>query len=65
MSLTRAVGLAWEYRSIDTDEVERVSLPVSDYTTSGGAQVVRAEASLSELLAEALDTDKDDLAGDD
>lgn len=64
MSLTRAVALAWAYRSTDTDEVERVSLPVSDYTTSDGAQVVRAEVSLRELLAAALDKDKSDLARD-
>ena len=62
MSLTQAVGLAWEYRGIDTGEVERVAIPVSDYTTSGGAKVVRPEASLQDLLAEALGKDASELA---
>jgi hypothetical protein len=37
---------------------------VSDYVTSGGAEVVRPEASLRELLAEALDKEPSELAND-
>ena len=65
MSLRQVVGLAWEYRGLDTSDVERITIPVTDYLTSGGAEVVRPEASLKELLAEALDKDTSDLAGDD
>jgi LCP family protein required for cell wall assembly len=64
LSVTRAVGLAWEYRGVDLDEVERITIPVSDHTTSGGAKVVRPEASLRDLLAEALDKEPADLAND-
>jgi len=64
LSLSRAVSLAWQHRGLDTGEVERITIPVTDYTTSGGAAVVRAQASLKELLAEALDKDTSDLAGD-
>jgi LCP family protein required for cell wall assembly len=64
LSMTRAVGLAWEYRGLDLEEVERVTIPVSDYVTSGGAEVVRPEASLRELLAEALDKEPSELAND-
>ena len=64
MSFLRAVSLAWEHRILDTDEVERITIPVTDYTTSGGAAVVRPQASLKELLAEALEEDPSELAGD-
>jgi len=65
LSMREAVGLAWQYRGLDTSEVERITIPVSDHVTSGGAEVVRPEASLKDLLAEALDKDASDLAGDD
>ena len=63
MSFTRAVGLAWDIRGLDTEDVERVTLPVTGFTTSGGAQVLRAEASLNELLLEALGRDPDESPG--
>ena len=65
LSMREAVGLAWDYRGLDTSEVQRITIPVSDYVTSGGAKVVRPEASLKDLLAEALDKDTSDLARDD
>ncbi len=63
MSLTRAVALAWKYRSIDPDDVRRVTIPVVDHTTSGGAAVLRPQASLAELLTEELGKDPEELAG--
>ena len=62
MTLLRAVLVAWAHRGIDTDEVERISLPVRNHVTSGGAHVLQAEASLDELLAEALEKAPSDLA---
>lgn len=62
ISLQEAVGLAWAYRDLDIDEAKRVSIPVYDDTTPGGAAVVRARVPLRELLAEALGRDPAELA---
>ena len=62
MSMTQAAVLAWRHRGIDADEVERISIPVTDYTTSGGAKVVRAQASLKDLLADALGKEPSEIA---
>ena len=63
MGLTRAVRLAWDHRHLDTSTVERISIPVTGFTTSGGAQVLRADEPLPELLGEALDRDPAELGG--
>ena len=54
MRLTRGVALAWKYRSIEPDDVRRVTIPVVDHTTSGGAALLRPRPPLAELLTAEL-----------
>jgi len=61
LNLTRAVALAWEYRSLDTDDVRRMTIPVTDHTTSGGAAVVLPQEDLADLLADELELGDDQL----
>jgi LCP family protein required for cell wall assembly len=51
-SITEAVGLAWQYRNIDPDNVPRIALETKPYTTSYGAYVLEPTRSFNELLAE-------------
>ena len=51
-SITEAVGLAWQYRNIDPDDVPRIALETKPYTTSYGAYVLEPTRSFNELLAE-------------
>jgi LCP family protein required for cell wall assembly len=39
-TLGQAVGIAWDYRGISRDSVERFAIAVDDYLTSYGAQVL-------------------------
>lgn len=64
LNLTRAVALAWEYRSVDTDDVRRLSIPVADHTTDAGAAVLLPQADLADLLADELGADADELDTD-
>ncbi len=65
LNLTRAVAFAWEYRSLDTDDVRRLSIPVADHTTSAGAAVLLPQADLADLLADELGLDADGDLGTD
>jgi LCP family protein required for cell wall assembly len=46
------VATAWRYRGVTRDSVNRISVSVRDYVTSGGAYVLSPTRSFNELLAE-------------
>jgi LCP family protein required for cell wall assembly len=50
LSLGEAIGIAWDLRSIDIDSIKRPTIPVADYTTEFGQQVLRPTATFSEVL---------------
>ncbi len=50
--LTEAVGLAWQYRDIDSSEVPRVTLETEHFVTDYGAYVLEPTRSFNEILAE-------------
>jgi LCP family protein required for cell wall assembly len=46
-----ALATAWTYRGISRDDVHRLPIPVSDYRTSGGAQVLIPTRQFNQVLA--------------
>ena len=50
LSLGNAVDLAWNNRHLSADEVVRMSIPVRDFVTSGGAQVLLPTTPFPEVL---------------
>jgi LCP family protein required for cell wall assembly len=50
LSLSDAIDLTWSQRSIDTGRIRRPTIPVRNYVTSGGAQVLLPTASFAEVL---------------
>jgi len=50
LSLGNAVNLAWGLRDIDVGSIRRPTIPVADYVTSAGAQVLLPQASFAEVL---------------
>ena len=53
LSLRDATELAWDMRDLDPASIVRLTVPVTNYTTSGGAQVLLPEVTFTEVLAEA------------
>lgn len=53
LSLGGAIGLAWDMRGLDVDSIQRPTIPVADFTTEAGAQVLRPTATFSEVLESA------------
>ena len=53
LSISNAVDLAWNARSISPETVIRLKIPVRNYTTSAGAAVLLPTQSFTEVLAEA------------
>lgn len=51
-AVTRAVGLAWEYRGARPSSIVTIHLEADPYVTSGGAWVLQPTVSFNELLAE-------------
>jgi LCP family protein required for cell wall assembly len=47
-----AIQLAWSLRTLDVDEITRITIPVRDFTTEDGAFVLVPTVSFSELLGE-------------
>jgi LCP family protein required for cell wall assembly len=45
-----AIALAWSLRSLDADEITRISIPVKDFTAEDGALVLVPTVSFSDLL---------------
>lgn len=52
-SVGEAASLAFRYRNIDESDVKRLSIPVADYRTSLGAQVLIPVRSFTETLVSA------------
>ena len=52
-SVTEALGLAWQYRTVKPDDVRRVALPYADYRTADGAAVLIPSQTFNSALAEA------------
>jgi LCP family protein required for cell wall assembly len=50
-SFADLVGTAWRYRGISRDGVNRISVRVRDFRTSGGAQVLAPTTRFNDLLA--------------
>ena len=46
-----ALSLAWQFRGIGASDVKRISVPVKDYVTSGGAYVLVPTAPFNDALA--------------
>ncbi len=64
LSLGDAIGLAWDLRGVDADSVRRPAIPVSNYLTPGGAEVLLPQASFAEVLESAYPGAASLLAGD-
>lgn len=52
LSLADAAGLAWDLRGLRSDDVIRLRIPVENYLTSEGAQVLVATTPFNDLLDE-------------
>lgn len=53
LGITQAVSLAWTMRGLD-DSVSEVSIPVEDYTTQSGAEVLVAAVDIESVIAEVV-----------
>jgi LCP family protein required for cell wall assembly len=64
LSLGDAVNLAWDMRSVDIASIRRPTIPVANYVTPAGAEVLLPQASFSEVLESAYAGAASILAGD-
>lgn len=59
LGLSQAISVAWDLRGVQEDDIIRLHIPVENYETAGGAQVLIAttpfDALLNEYLAAPLD----------
>lgn len=53
LGITQAVSLAWTMRGLD-DSVTEVSIPVDDYVTQAGAEVLVAAVDIESVIAEVI-----------
>ncbi len=51
-SIAEALGIAWKYRTLQPDNVQRVSLSFADYRTAAGAAVLLPSQTFNSALAE-------------
>lgn len=51
LGISQAVSLAWSMRGLE-DDVTEVDIPVEDYTTQGGAQVLIAAVDVESVIAD-------------
>jgi LCP family protein required for cell wall assembly len=51
-SVTEALGLAWQYRTLQPEDVQRVALSFADYRTAAGAAVLLPSQTFNSALAE-------------
>ncbi len=63
LSLPSALRLVWRMRNLGADDFARLQIPVSDYTTPSGAQVLRPELAFSDLLSDVYSSDPSSEAG--
>ena len=52
LSLSEAIGLAWDLRRLKRSEIVRLTVPVENYRTSDGALVLVATTPFDSLLEE-------------
>jgi LCP family protein required for cell wall assembly len=52
LSLSDAISLAWDLRGLDRNDIIRLTIPVEDYLTADGAQVLLATEPFNQLLDE-------------
>ncbi|MDJ0664675.1 MAG: LCP family protein [Acidimicrobiia bacterium] len=52
LGLSEVIGLAWDLRSLDREDIVRLKVPVAFYVTAEGAQVVVATTPFDNLLEE-------------
>ncbi len=53
LSLSEAIGLAWDMRGIDIGSIQRPTIPVTNYVTEAGAYVLLPQTSFAEVLESA------------
>jgi len=53
LGITQAVSLAWTMRGLG-DSVEEIEIPVEDYTTQAGAQVLLAATDIESVIADVI-----------
>lgn len=53
LSLSDAIGLAWDMRGISIASIQRPTIPVVNFVTEGGAYVLLPQASFAEVLESA------------
>ena len=51
-SILEAVSWVWSYKDVDVTQITQLKIPIKDYVTSGGAQVVLPTRSFNPILAE-------------
>ncbi len=61
LSLTDVIGLAWDLRGLDGEDIVRLTIPVEDYRTSEGALVLVATTPFDALLKEYIAAPQADL----
>lgn len=52
LTISRAVGMAWEYRDLRSADVNALELEADPYVTSGGAWVLQPTVLFNEILSE-------------
>lgn len=52
LSVSHAVGLAWDYRGLGPSDIATIYLEADPYVTSGGAWVLQPTVSFNEILSE-------------
>ncbi len=52
ISLTDAIGLAWDLRDTRPSDIRRITIPVRFHRTEGGASVLLPETSFEDVFAE-------------
>lgn len=63
LSLTDAIGIAWDLRDLEPSRISRPTIPVSYYVTSDGAYVLLPTSSFAEMLGEVYPAVTEILAG--
>ncbi len=63
LSLTDAIGIAWDLRDLQPSRIARPTIPVSFYVTEDGAYVLLPTSSFAEVLGEVYPSVADVVAG--
>jgi anionic cell wall polymer biosynthesis LytR-Cps2A-Psr (LCP) family protein len=52
LSITDAIGIAWDMRDLNPNDIARPTIPVAHYVTEAGAYVLLPQASFADVLLE-------------